>query len=189
MLQDGTLSLPSMLKRFQERLTKYSIWEHLVGLWFGNKLKKHGIIVVTGGLPLPKVINRGGAIITENCQFYSGVRLEVGKGAEIKIGNGTYLNRNTVIVANKKVEIGSDCRISWDVIIMDSDQHEIPGKESSDKSVCIESNVWIGCRSIILKGVRIGTGAVVAAGSVVTKDVQPNTIVGGVPAKVIYQYQ
>ena len=183
------ISSLSKVERVQMRLAKYSLLEHLAGLLFGMKLTSHGITVVSGGLPLPKVINRGGTITTENCQFYSGVRLEIGNNAEIRIGNGTYLNRNTVIVANRKVEIGNDCRISWDVIIMDSDQHEIPGKETGDKPVFIESNVWIGCRSIILKGVRIGTGAIVAAGSVVTKDVQPYTVVGGVPAKVIFQYQ
>jgi len=186
---DEKISSTSISERIHKRLVKYPLREHLIGLWFGRKLTKHGIIVVSGGLPFPKVINRGGAIVTENCQFYSGVRLEIGSQAEIHIGNGTYLNRNSVIVANKLVDIGADCRIAWDVVIMDSDQHDIPGRETIDKPIYIESNVWIGCRSIILKGVRIGTGAIVAAGSVVTKDIQPYTVVGGVPAKVIFQYQ
>lgn len=55
----------------------------------------------------------------------------------------------------------------------------------NDKDVIIEDGVWCGCNVTILKGVRIGKGAVIAAGSVVTKDVPPYSIVGGNPAKVI----
>ena len=141
---------------------------------------------MSGGWPRPRVINEGGEIYAENCQFYCGVRLELGKGAILRIGNGTYLNRNTAVVAQKLVDIGRDCRISWDVIIMDSDLHPILGRTREDQPVIIEDRVWIGCRSIIVKGVHIGSGAIVAAGSVVTKDVPPYTVVGGVPARVLY---
>ena len=175
-------------RRIRGRMKKFTVGEHLLGLWIGRRFARHGILVASGGRPLPKVTNRGGQLICANNQFYSGVRLEIGPGAVLTIGNGTYLNRNTVIVANKSVEIGNDCRISWDVVIMDSDQHEIPGKESGDQPVVIGADVWIGCRAIILKGVHIGRGAIVAAGSVVTKDVPPYSVVGGVPAKVIYAF-
>ena len=57
-----------------------------------------------------------------------------------------------------------------------------------DKEVIIEEDVWIGSRVTILMGVTIGRGATIAAGSIVTKDVPPYTIVGGVPAKVIKRY-
>lgn len=177
---------PTLVQRIRWRLVKFSIIEHLLGLWFGRKFTRHGITVVSGGWPLPKVINRGGRILTENCQFYSGVRLEIAENGVIEIGNGTYLNRNTVIIANSHVKIGRDCRISWDVVIMDSDQHSIPGKVPEEKPVIIESNVWIGCRCIILKGVHIGHSAIIAAGSVVTKDVAAGAVVGGVPAKSLY---
>lgn len=141
--------------------------------------------MVSGRRPSPKIFNRGGQIVVQNCQFYEGVRLEVGKGATLKIGNGTYLNRNTVVVAENRVEIGRDCRISWDVVIMDSDLHAVKGTTMDNRPVIIEDNVWIGCRCIILKGVTIGTGAIIAAGSVVTKNVPPNMIAAGVPAKII----
>ena len=58
-------------------------------------------------------------------------------------------------------------------------------KAENDEPIVIEDDVWIGARAIILKGVRIGTGAVIAAGAVVTKDVPPFEIWGGVPAKLI----
>jgi acetyltransferase-like isoleucine patch superfamily enzyme len=89
------------------------------------------------------------------------------------------------VIAHVLVDIGRDCRISWDVIIMDDDQHVVPGTDGGPKPIVIEDNVWIGCRCIILKGVRIGTGAILAAGAVVTKDVPPHAVVGGVPARVI----
>ncbi len=75
-------------------------------------MTKHGIIIVTGGRPSPKIINKGGRIIVQNCQFYEGVRFDVGKNATVLIGNGTYLNRNTNIVAEDRVEIGRNCKIA-----------------------------------------------------------------------------
>jgi acetyltransferase-like isoleucine patch superfamily enzyme len=179
------VSRVSLIQKIKYRLAKYSLWEHLLGLWFSRKFTGHGIIVVTGARPFPKVINKGGEIHAGNCQFYEGVRLEIGKKAILQIGNGTYLNRNTIVVAETSVEIGKDCLIAWDVVIMDSDLHPILGKVMENKPVIIEDNVWIGCRTIILKGVRIGRGAIVAAGSVVTKDIPAYAIAAGVPARII----
>ncbi|AJY77773.1 acetyltransferase [Paenibacillus beijingensis] len=113
-------------------------------------------------------------------------------GAEIVIGDRTYINRRTEIMCKQSVVIGSDCAISWDVVITDTDYHQITGLDANGsvmnddaKPVRIGNHVWIGCRAIILKGVTIGSGAIVAAGSVVTKDVPAGTLVAGVPAKVV----
>ena len=175
-------SLNKIILRFR----KYSVREHVAGLWFSRKFDRSGFIVVSGGKPMPKVIHKGGKLLAENCQFYAGVRIEIGSKGTLMIGNGTYLNRNTLVVCEDRVEIGKNCKIAWDVIIMDSDLHPI--NESTpivNKPVHIEDDVWIGCRSIILKGVTIGHGAVIAAGSVVTKSIPPRTIYGGSPAKLI----
>jgi len=180
------MTLREFIRRVRYRLSHFTLLELFSGWVFSRKLARHGIIVVSDGRPWPRVINRGGEVHTENCQFYSGVRLEVGPGGRIEIGNGTYLNRNTLVHASKLVRIGKDCKISWDVIIMDSDMHAITGGQS-DKPVYIEDDVWIGCRVIVLKGVHIGRGAVIAAGSVVTKDVPPRTVIGGVPARVLFE--
>lgn len=172
------------------RLQRHGIIEHIKGLWLSRKFTMAKILVVSGGPPFPKIINEGGKIFAENCQFYSGVRLEVGKNAFIKIGNGTYLNRNTVIVSQKQVEIGNDCKIAWDVVIMDTDLHPLPGETQIDpKPVVIKDNVWIGCRAIVLKGVTIGSGAIIAAGAVVTKDIPDYSIAAGVPARIISYYK
>ncbi len=179
------MNLKEKLWRINKRLSKFSIGEHIAGMWLSRKFTDHGILVVTGGRPYPKVINKGGTLSAENCQFYSGVRMEIGSNGSIRVGNGTYINRNTLLVAEDNITIGKDCRISWDVIIMDSDLHPLNSDTVINKPVIIKDNVWIGCRAIILKGVTIGKGAIVAAGSIVTKDVAPYTIVGGNPARYI----
>ena len=181
------MKLVELSQKVRKRLGKYSFLEHLNGIWFARKTTHHGIIVVSGGHPSPKIFNRGGTITIENCQFYNGVRLEVYRGASLFIGNGTYLNRNTVIITVGNIKIGKNCRIGWDVVIMDSDLHPVDALDqpTESKPVIIGNDVWIGCRSIILKGVQIGDGSAVAAGSIVTKDVPPNSIVGGVPARII----
>jgi acetyltransferase-like isoleucine patch superfamily enzyme len=137
-----------------------------------------------GGLPFPEVQNRG-TIEVANCAFYSGVRLECWAGASIRIGNGTYLNRGTEIVAARQVTIGRDCKIARDVIIMDTDQHALPNGELVARPVSIGDRVWIGARVIVLKGTTIGDDAVIGAGSVVTKDVPSGAIAAGVPARVL----
>lgn len=179
------MEIRNFIKRYKQRLKKFTLIEHFRGWLFSRKFTKAGILVVSDGYPSPKVINKGGQLFSGNCQFYSGVRIEIGKDAIIKIGNGTYINRNSLLISHKSIEIGKDCKISWDVIIMDTDQHAIPGTTMEDKPVTIGDSVWIGCRAIILKGVNIGEGAIIAAGAIVTKDILPYSIAGGVPAKVI----
>lgn len=179
------MKLSQFVRKVSWRLSYQAPGDFLKGLWIARKMTRHGIIQVTGGRPWPKIFNDGGRVIVENCQFYSGVRLEVGQGATLTIGNGTYLNRNTLVVAQELVQIGRDCHIAWDVVIMDSDLHPVQGSKMTNRPVIIEDKAWIGCRSIILKGVTIGSGAIVAAGSVVTKSIPPRAVAGGVPARVL----
>lgn len=105
--------------------------------------------------------------------------------SHLKIGNNTSIGDRTEIHCGKEITIGDYCNISWDVVILDRDYHKLNTQEYIYKPVHIGDKVWIGCRSIILKGVSIGSGAVVAAGSVVTKDVPANSVVAGNPAKII----
>ncbi|MGH2367616.1 MAG: hypothetical protein ACRDI2_05405, partial [Chloroflexota bacterium] len=104
-----------MQRKVARRLRAAGVIDHLLGLWLRRCFQKAGIIVVRGGWPLPRVENYGGRIEVENCAFFSGVRLECWRGAVIRIGNGTYLNRNTEIVAGRSVTIGRDCMIARDV--------------------------------------------------------------------------
>lgn len=116
-----------------------------------------------------------------------GVRVVV-DGGELRIGHGTNINGLTKILVAESVRIGAECTLSWDVQIMDNDFHAITvdGTERPSKApVLIGDRVWIGTRAVILKGVEIGTGAVVAAGAVVNRDVPPGTVVAGMPARVV----
>ncbi len=118
--------------------------------------------------------------------FYEGGHIGLSEGAVLELGRG-YANRNINISCRYRISIGDDCLIGPNVVIRDADDHQLgPGGSGADVgAVCIEDRVWIGTNVIILKGVTIGTGSVVAAGSVVTRDVAPNTLVAGVPARPI----
>lgn len=174
-----------LFARIERRLRQHGLVAHLLGLVARRRFTKAGIIVVRGW-PAPTVENRGGRIEVENCAFLGGVRLECGRGAMIRIGNGTYLNRGAEIVAARSVTIGRDCKIARDVIVMDTDQHPIRGTELEAYPVRIGDRVWIGARAVVLKGVSLGNDCVVGAGAVVTKDVPAHAVVAGNPARQIY---
>ena len=136
-----------------------------------------------------RIWKQNGEIVLGNRVFlHRGVKLSVcgtRTKAKIIIGSRSYIGDRTEIHAGKSVEIGNGCNISWNCTILDRDYHKLCSEEEIIKPVKICDNVWIGCNSTILKGVTIGEGAVVAAGSVVTKDVPPKALVGGNPAKII----
>lgn len=122
---------------------------------------------------------------TGNFVFSSGCRLGVMENAHLTIGSG-YCNYDTKIYCFNNIKIGNNVAISENVIIRDSDNHTIEGSVKS-APIVIGDNVWIGMGAMILKGVTVGEGSVIAAGAVVTKDVPPNAIVAGVPAREIRQ--
>lgn len=107
------------------------------------------------------------------------------ENAELELGSG-FLNSNVKIRCKNKIKIGKQVAISHDVTIMDSDAHNISYEGyQMTRPIIIGDNVWIGSKALIMKGVKIGDGAIIAASSVVTKDVPSNSMVAGVPAKVI----
>ncbi|SRR5258708_4685327 len=127
---------------------------------------------------------------------FSGVK--IGKGTTIHMGckffdpNGVVIGEDSMIGENAfldgraKLKIGSHVDIASDVLIYNS-EHDLESEDFHAKNETVEIGdyVFIGPRAIILPGVKIGNGAVVAAGAVVTKNVENYKIVGGVPAKII----
>lgn len=122
-------------------------------------------------------------------------------GAAVVIGARTFVGNSSLVTA-ASIVIGDDVLISWGCTIVDHDSHSLEwSRRAADVTdyldgrkdwravnigpVQIQDKAWIGFNVIVLKGVTIGTGAVVAAGSVVTRDVAPYTLVGGNPAKPI----
>ena len=107
-------------------------------------------------------------------------------GAELRIGDNVVINNGTIISTRIRVEIGDGTGIGYHCLLMDSDQHPIaPGLPTNEGPIVIGKHVWLASKVTVLQGVTIGDFAVVAAGSVVTKDVPPYAVVGGVPAKVL----
>lgn len=107
----------------------------------------------------------------------------------IEIGADTMINYGCIFNAIERISIGARCRLGYSVVLLDCHLHHIePHKRHlrpAAKPIVIEDDVWIGTRAIILPGVRIGFGSVVGAGSIVTQDVPPMTVVAGSPAKAI----
>jgi acetyltransferase-like isoleucine patch superfamily enzyme len=109
--------------------------------------------------------------------------------ALLSIGPGCHITGPLHIDLTAPVRIGARVYMGYDVMLVTAD-HELG--ESSQRcgrrvyrAISIEDGVWLGSRVLVLPGVRIGRGAVVAAGAVVTRDVPPNALVGGVPAKLV----
>lgn len=124
--------------------------------------------------------------INGNVRVSGGVILEIFDNASLEFGNNVCINSNTTFLVTTKVKVGNDTIISWDVEIIDTDFHKISREGATTSApISIGSNVFVGNRAIIMKGVTIGDGAVIAAGAIVTKDVPPNSLVGGIPARVI----
>lgn len=112
----------------------------------------------------------------------------------LKIGDRSLVGHGCKLVVGKAITIGRDCMIAADVWIFDAAGHPsdpearlagLPAPSHEVRPVTIGDNVWIGGRSIVMPGVTIGEGSVVAAGSVVTADVPPYTVVAGNPARKV----
>lgn len=117
--------------------------------------------------------------------FYTDLKFNINSNGLLEIGKGTYINKNALIITGKHIRIGRNCKISWDVIIIDSELSDADKSGFGTEPITIEDGVSIGSRCIILKEVTIGEGSIIAAGSVVNKDVPPYSIYGGCPARYI----
>lgn len=117
------------------------------------------------------------------------VHISVGRKGTLSIGADALLSTGVRISASRSVTIGRSCWIGDDVIIMDTDHHGADDRNAEPKiaAVVIDEGAWLASRVIVLKGVRIGRGAVIAAGAVVTKDIPEYTLAAGVPAQVVRQ--
>lgn len=100
----------------------------------------------------------------------------------------SYVNSHTRILCGNNISIGDGCAIAWNVELLDDDRHQLfvnGERTASSEPIEIQDDVWIGNNVIVKKGTTIGEGAVVASGSVVTRDVPECTLVGGNPAEVL----
>jgi acetyltransferase-like isoleucine patch superfamily enzyme len=139
----------------------------------------------------PKIKKRNGTIqIGKRTTIWPGVKFSViskqpEKPARLTIGKHSSVGDRTQIHCCNNITIGDKVLISWGVNILENYYHSTSDNAVKSAPIIIENKVWIGCNAIILAGVTIGKGSVVAAGAVVTKDVPPGKLVAGNPAEII----
>ena len=160
-------------------------------LWRLARLKSQvdGVVPVT--TQFDGTVETAGRVrleLGEHCRLGRRVFLETCEAGVIRVGANVRINAGTFIVAYSEVSIGRDSLIGEYVSIRDADHGLAAGRPIREQPhnaspVHIGDGVWIGRGAVVLKGITIGDGAVVAANSVVTRDVHPMVIVAGTPAR------
>ena len=130
----------------------------------------------------------GMLILNGKASIGSGSKISIGKNGVLSLGSAFCISGETEIVCHKHICFGDDCLLSWDSLVMDTDFHQIVDSEGNTLNppadVSIADHVWIGCRCLILKGVSIPSGSVIAAGSVITSNFdETDTVIAGQGSK------
>jgi acetyltransferase-like isoleucine patch superfamily enzyme len=145
-------------------------------------------------LPKVKVTWPHQVQLGNNCQLEHGVYFHYdgiyNKGPAICVGNNVFIGNQTEFNISDKISIGDNCLIAAGCRFVDHNHGTelntlIKKQFAPKKEIILEDDVWLGCNVVVLKGVCIGEGAIVAAGSIVTKSIPAYEIWGGVPAKFI----
>ncbi len=163
------------------------MYRMLMAKWYLRKCEVVGKFVTVN--KRPKIFIEGHVYLGNNVRIWSLIeqsKIFVKRNARLTIGNNSRINGAHISVS-REIIIGNNVRISPYVLIMDDDFHDVNSHFEDGKKfpIVIEDDVWLASKCSVLKGVTVGKGAVVAAGAVVTKNVAPYTLVGGVPAKFI----
>ncbi|KKQ46239.1 MAG: Transferase hexapeptide repeat containing protein [Candidatus Moranbacteria bacterium GW2011_GWC2_37_8] len=181
------------------------IFTKIYFLFYKGKITCKGHVFLKLGSGILGVKNKNQVVLGKNMKLCGWLIIE-GNG-KIEIGEFTSINERTIIRAMDNIKIGSHCLISSDVYIQDNNSHSIFAKDRrediesdsdyggigmsieiknpSHKPIKIGNDVWIGRRVMIFKGVTIGNRAVIAAGSIVTRDVPDDAMVAGNPAVIV----
>lgn len=185
----------------------YSIFQRLYEKDLNRKYRKKCLVgeksrfYNSAGIVTDK--DKTGISLGDNCHI-KGELINISGEGKLQMGDWCYLGENSTLWnSGADLIVGDRVLIAKDVFIANNNTHPIDPLERHNhykaiistghpkdidldaKAIVIEDDVWIGCHSIVLKGVTIGKGSIVAAGSVVTKDVPAYTMVGGNPAVVI----
>ena len=171
--------------------------------WHTHLLKTKGKIIIEGpiyrgmvkigphqlgtqNLEFPKTMweVNGKLIIKGDTMIGRGSKICIGPHATLTLGNLFRVTGDTSIICQKEISFGNDCLLSWHILIMDTDFHHILDKNDNvinpPQPINIGNHVWISARSTILKGVSIPNTTVIAANSLITKDItESNCIIGG----------
>lgn len=136
----------------------------------------------------------GNVVFKGEANIGHGSKVVVGKLGNLIFGERFTISAESSIICFCCIEFGNDCLLSWDVLVMDTDFHNIYSNEignqiNIDKKITIGDNCWIGCRCLILKGAILAKSTILAANSLITNSKFPqissDSIIGGIPAKVL----
>ena len=186
--KDGNkLPVTSAFKKILNRIANYFLDIELYLLWIVGYIPSHFVRCIFYRL--------AGVKIGRRSTIHMGARFFLPKN--ITIGEGTIVGDHVFLDGRAKIKIGKHTDIASQVMIYNS-EHDLsdPAFKAIEEQVTIGDYCFIGPRAIIMPGINIGDGAIVAGGAIVTKDVPAGVIVGGVPAKIIgerplkeYQYK
>lgn len=196
LLKDGFLHFSKVITFLASPFLKIILI--LNGVKYGKGIRVFGI---------PRIENKGSIIlgnkmrlISAKCGYNSGniaggVFLRTSKSGKIVTGDEVYLN-GTSIISEECITLGNRIMIGANTVIMDTNSHNVPYQNRLKrwdkirrKAVVIEDDVWIGANCFIMKGVRIGKGSIIGAGSVVNIEVKPFSIYAGNPAVFIKEIE
>lgn len=126
----------------------------------------------------------GTLVIKGRIDIGRGSKISVGKNGVLTLGKDFMITGNSEIICQKEITFGSECLLSWNVLVMDTDFHKIYDANNvlinSPRPIHIGNHVWIGCKNMILKGVSVADNVIVSANSTVTRNVsETNCIIGG----------
>ncbi len=125
-----------------------------------------------------------------------GGKASIGHGSKISVrgdlhlGDGFNMTAESTIVCAKEIRFGDDCLLSWDILVMDTDEHPLYNKDNErinpDKAIQVGDHVWIGCKCVLLKGAVVPDNTVVAAGTLLTSSFSgEHQVIGGNPPSVL----
>lgn len=125
-----------------------------------------------------------------------GGKASIGHGSKLSVrghlslGAGFNMTAESTIVCAKEIRFGDDCLLSWDILVMDTDEHPLYNKEDErinpDKAILVGNHVWIGCKCVLLKGAEVPDNTVVAAGTMLKSAFAGNDqVIGGEPPTIL----
>jgi len=161
----------------------YSPVAYLFGASLPGVYDGDGPVAWLRGWPRPELARDEGRIELGHVGLFPGVKLHCRGSGRIAVGDGTFLNRDVRVFSATDVVIGEKCMVSWQTCISDViEMGEDDG--GGHEAVQLGDHVWIGSRVVLCGGTRLGTGCVVAAGSVVRGEFPPGSVIAGKPAEI-----